>query len=154
MCRRKAFSLVELMIVIALLAILAAVSFGIYQHYFRSAFEVDPVSVLLAAKVAEEEYYADHDRYACKIEDLPGFNDDSADNRYSLNSGKDNRRKFYITVSQCPDNGTTGYTLKVKNESDDPKWAIEWQLSCNATANVGECKPVQVKGSSTFRHLF
>ena len=151
----RGFTLVELMMVIAILAILAAVSVSIYRHYFRSAFEVDPVSVLLAAKMAQEEYYADHDRYACQIEDLPGFSDNNtSDKKYYLNSDKDARRKFYIAVSSCLDNGTTGYTLQVKNEATDSEWQIEWSLSCNATSNIGECKPVQVKGSSAFKKLF
>ena len=152
--RRKGFTLTELMIVLAILAILAAVSVGIYRHYFRSAFEVDPVSVLLAAKMAEEEYYTDHDRYACRIEDLPGFNDNSTDNRFELNTDKDERRRFYITVAECLDNGTTGYKLVVKNNATDPEWEIEWELACNATSNIGECKPQQVKGSSLLKHVF
>ena len=139
------------MMVIVILAILAAVSVGIYRHYFRSAFEVDPVSVLLAAKMAEEEYYTDHDRYACRIENLPGFNDGSADNKYWLNTDKDDRRKFYITVSSC---NATFYSLMVKNNTTDPEWEVEWTLNCTAEANIGECKPVQSKGSSLFRQIF
>ncbi|QJA06515.1 prepilin-type N-terminal cleavage/methylation domain-containing protein [Thermosulfurimonas marina] len=152
--RREAFTLVELMMVVAILAILGAVSFVVYRHYFRAAFEVDPVQVLLSAKLAEEEYYADNGRYACQIEDLSGFNDGSADNKYYLNQDKDPRRRFYVEVSDCPDNGTTGYTLHVKNETTDPQWQIEWELSCNATASLGACKPVQTKGTSIFRSLF
>ncbi|WP_255592150.1 type IV pilin protein [Thermosulfurimonas sp. F29] len=148
----EGFTLVEVLMVLAILAILASFSVAIYRHYFRSAFEVDPVQVLLAAKMAQEEYYADHDRYACQIEELAGFNDGTADNKYQLNSDKDARRRFYITAN-CTDNGT-GYILTVKNDSNDPKWRIEWTLSCNATANVGECKPVQVSGSSTLGNIF
>ena len=152
--RRSGFTLVEVMMVVAILAILASVSFYVYRHYFRSAFEVDPISILLVAKMAQEEYYADHGQYACQVEDLPGFNDNSTDNKYWLNSNKDDRRKFYITVLSCLDNRTTGYTLQVKNNTTDPDWEIEWRLSCNATNNIGECKPIQVKGSSALRRLF
>lgn len=154
--KRAGVTLVELMMVVAILAILASVSFSIYRHYFRSAFEVDPVSVLMAAKLAQEEYYADHDEYACRIEDLAGFDDGSADNKYWLNSDKDDRRKFYITVLSpgCSDVNKDNYTLQVKNNTTDANWEIEWRLSCSATSNIGECKPVQVKGASTFKHLF
>ncbi|WP_456370649.1 type IV pilin protein [Thermodesulfatator atlanticus] len=154
MKKTKGFTIIEIMIVLAILAILAAISLGIYRHYFQSAFEVDPVSILLSAKMAQEEYYADHDAYACQIEYLPGFNDGNTDNKYWLNKDKDDRRKFYVTVANCTDNGTTGYTLAVKNNTSDPKWQIEWQLSCNATANIGECKPQQVKGSSLLKKVF
>ena len=147
----QAFTLVELLIVVAILAILAAVSFSIYRHYFRAAFEVDPVSVLMAAKLAQEEYYADHDHYACRIEDLPGFDDGSPDNKYWLNSDKDDRRRFYLTVANCTEDS---YTLRVKNLTDEAEWKIEWKLSCGAAAQIGDCKPEQIKGASTFRNLF
>ncbi len=150
MKREKGFTLIELMLVIAILAILSVVGFIVYRHYFRSAFEVDPVSVLMAAKMAQEEYYADHDRYACQIEELPGFSDNNTNNEYWLNTDKDARRRFLITVSACLDNGTTGYTLTVRNAAGD----IEWRLSCNATANVGECQPEQVNGTSTLQRVF
>ncbi|WP_297056931.1 prepilin-type N-terminal cleavage/methylation domain-containing protein [Thermosulfurimonas sp.] len=149
----RGFTLIELMMVVAILAILAAVSFSIYRHYFHSAFEVDPIQVLLSAKLAEEEYYADHGQYACRIEDLPGFNDGNPDNKYWLNNDADGRRKFYIEV----DNGScneTFYSLHVKNDTNDPDWEIEWTLNCTANANIGECQPVQNKGSSTFQRLF
>lgn len=151
MKNKKAFTLVEIFITLAILAILASISIKIYSHYFRAAFELDPISILMSAKIAQEEYYADNDSYACKIEYLPGFQDETVDNKFYINSDKDERRKFYITVSSCSD---TDYTLTVKNETDDPKWQIEWTLTCSATSNLGQCKPTQVKGADTFKRLF
>lgn len=147
----RGFTLIEMLIAIAILAILVATSVGIYRHYFRSAFEVDPVATLLAAKLAQEEYYADHNTYADQIEKLPGFSDDDSDNKYYLNEDKDDRRKFYIEVTNATDES---YTLTVKNLTNDEKWQIEWRLTCGFGAAIGSCKPVQIKGSSTFKGVF
>ena len=146
------FTLVELMIVIAILAILAAVAVGIYNHYLKTAFEVDPVQVLNVASSAMESYYADHDSYPDKIEDLPGFNDGTPDNSFVLHGDKDARRKFKVKI----DNATAdSYCLSVENDvADNSEWKIKWTWCCNATASVGSCKPVQVKGSGLLKKLF
>ena len=151
MKRRKAFTLLEIMIALAILAILAAISIGVYRHYFHTAFEIDPVSILLSAHTAQELYYADHGRYASSIEELSGFSDGNDDNKYYLHQDKDPRRKFYITISSS---SSDSYTLMVKNETDDPEWEIEWKLSCGINYSIGSCKPQQIKGSTLLKKIF
>ena len=148
---QNGFTLIEVVITIAILSILVAISFIIYRHYFHSAFEVDPVSVLFSAQVAQEMYYADHGKYASSIEELSGFSDGSDGKKYYLNQDKDPRRRFYITISSSSNDS---YTLIVKNETNDPEWEIEWKLSCGINYSIGSCKPQQVKGSSLLEKIF
>ncbi|BAT72074.1 type IV pilus assembly protein PilE [Thermosulfidibacter takaii ABI70S6] len=149
--KERGFTLIELMIVIAILAILAVVAVGIYRHYFRTAFEVDPVSVLMSASAAMEDYYADHGTYPSQIEDLPGFDDGSKDNEYIIHNDRDPRRKFKIYIASA---NATAYSLKVENYATSEDWKIVWSLNCTAGAPVGSCKPVQEKGSGILRKLF
>ncbi len=139
------------MVVVAVIAILAMVAVKVYNSFFKSAFEVDPVAALLTARMLQEDYYTEHDEYACNIEDLPEFNDGTKDNKYYLSSSSDPRRRFYITVKSCSD---TSYTLSVKNETTDSEWEVEWELSCGTTSTFAQCRPQQVKGSGVFKDLF
>ena len=41
----------------------------------------------------------------------------------------------------------------MEDEAGDDRWKIRWILCCNATASVGSCKPVQVKGSRLLKIL-
>lgn len=150
-CGKGGFTLVEVMIVMAILAILAAVAIGIYDSYIKTSFEVDPVQVLMTAASAMESYYADHDTYPRKIEDLPAFNDGTPDNRYVLHKDKDARRRFVIKIDNASE---SAYCLSVENDASSEKWKIKWVFCCNATASIGSCKPVQVKGSEILKRLF
>ncbi len=158
-------TLIELMVVVAIIAILASVAVGIYHSYIKTSYEVDPVSVLLTASSAMEEYYADHGRYASTIEELSGFNDTNADNKVVFYQDKDPRRRFYICVAtNCegnsvnptcsPNNSTDSYCLLVSNEASDERWKIEWYLYCSANSPVGSCKPKQIKGAGLLRGVF
>ena len=145
------FTLIELMMVVAILAILGAVAISIYRHFIKTGFEVDPLNVLLQARAAEEQYYADHGCYASFIEDLSGFDDGVRDNSFLINGDKDPRRRIIVTVDSA---NCTFYKITVKNETTDPQWQIEWSLNCTSDAPVGSCKPVQIKGSGVLKKLF
>ncbi len=147
-------SLVELMVVMAILVILAAVAVGIYDHYIKTATEVNPVQMLLSASTAMERYYADYDEYpeSKKIEDLPGFDDGVKDNKFCVGPDGDSRRRVCLKID--PDNTTKDkYCLVVENQATG-KWHIRWHLCCNATASYGSCKPVQDEGSSLLKHIY
>ena len=152
MRKRNGFTLIELLVVIAILAILAAVAVGIYKSFIKTGIEVDPVSVLMQAATAQEQYYADHGCYATNVEDLSGFDDGSKDNNFLINADRDPRRQLYVTVD--PGTNCTYYKVVVKNAATSPEWQIEWSVNCTSNAPVGSCKPVQAKGSETLKKLF
>lgn len=148
----KGFTLVELMIVVAILAILAAVSVGIYNSFIKTGFEVDPVSILIQAGSAQEQYREDHGCYATYVEDLPGFDDGNKDNSFVIHDDKDQRRKLILNVDSSTN--CTYYKIVIRNVTDDPKWQIQWEMNCTSTSPIGACKPVQVKGSGALKRIF
>ncbi len=64
------FTLVELMIVAAILAILTTVSVAGYRQYVQRANRVDATSALLRISAAQERYYLQNSRYATTADEL------------------------------------------------------------------------------------
>jgi type IV pilus assembly protein PilA len=59
----KGFTLAELMVVIAICGLLAAVGIPVYQGYTIQAKEKQAVNNLQSIKLAQTEYYKDRDNY-------------------------------------------------------------------------------------------
>ncbi len=65
----------ELMVVVAIVAILSAVATPAYINYINRARQSEATSQILAARVEMEEFYTDNFRYARTIGCLPSFTD-------------------------------------------------------------------------------
>ncbi|WP_281355939.1 type IV pilin protein [Azoarcus taiwanensis] len=85
--RQNGFTLIELMIVVAVIGILAAVAYPSYQEHIRQARRADAQTALLELSQFMERYYTTNGRYV-----------DGAGNRPALpftQSPKDGAPKFY-----------------------------------------------------------
>ncbi len=70
------FTLVEMMVVVAISAILASVAIPAYVNYINRAKQTEAVDALMQAKIDQEYFYADHNfRYAGTIGCLASFSD-------------------------------------------------------------------------------
>jgi type IV pilus assembly protein PilE len=155
----RGFTLVELMIVVAILAILSSVAIPAYVNHMNRAKQTDAVMALMNAKMEQEVFYeensADHNlRYANTIGCLPSF-------VTSANVG---------CINNCSGCAATtfrtggGYKISVAFASDNAYRIIaEKQLYSNAPADVISLssdtgRPVVVNdsalGFSIFRWLF
>ena len=79
----QGFSLIELLVVVALFSIIVTISVGSYRDYVRRANRTDATSLLLRVGAAQERFYLDENRYAldADIADL-GFPERNSENGY------------------------------------------------------------------------
>ncbi|MGK7344280.1 MAG: type IV pilin protein [Candidatus Nitrospinota bacterium M3_3B_026] len=77
MKNREGFTLVELLIVVAIIGILAAIAIPQFAAYREKAYCSSIESDLANFAIAEEAYYTDHDIYASATVDLTGFSSTS-----------------------------------------------------------------------------
>ena len=138
------FTLVELMITVAILAVLATVAVPMYRNYINRAKQSDAIIGLKAAQMAEEQFFSENNRYAGTIDILPGFDDSgAADNSFARGD----------------------YTLKVTSTSTAPAFTIEaqavidsntdrWTITNSDLNPVADTGVAGLKGFSLFGWLF
>lgn len=68
--RQSGFTLIEVLVVVIIVAILAAVAFPIYQQYVKSAYASDAQATIGAIVNASKMYYQDSGEYPNDIEQL------------------------------------------------------------------------------------
>jgi len=73
MMNSKGYTIVELLVTMAIIAILAAVAVPSYVNYRHRASQGDAVEALLRAKMDQELFWADNNRYANTIGCLYSF---------------------------------------------------------------------------------
>ena len=62
--RTRGFSLIELMVVIAIVAILSSIAVGAYRNYVMRATRTEARMALLAIQVAQEKFFLQNNQYA------------------------------------------------------------------------------------------
>ena len=77
------FSLTELLIVIAIVAILASITLPSYSSYVYKTRRADAVASLLQLQLAQEQWRATYGVYSIGLQEL-GWQNQSADNFYEL----------------------------------------------------------------------
>ena len=139
----KGFTLVELMITVAILAILATIAIPAYHNYINRAKQSDAIIGLKAAQMAEEQFFSENNRYTGTINILPGFSDGALGNTYVKGD----------------------YTLSVASASTAPAFSIaaqavvggstdRWTISNTNINPVADTNMPGLPGYSVFRWIF
>ncbi len=125
----KGFTLVELMIVVAILGVLAAIAVPAYIGYVSSSKRAEAKANLETIRLLEEQYYADHKQYveaadtATLMANLPGFQPGNPDDLYYTYSvefkGGDNQT-FKATASPKANAPAGDLTIDESNNKTGP----------------------------------
>lgn len=78
----KGFTLVELMVVVAIIAVLAAIALPIYTNYVYRGKQVEAKTLLMTIKVEEEQFRAENNCYTTTLANLVESNKLVTNNRY------------------------------------------------------------------------
>lgn len=95
--RCHGFTLIETMIVVAVVGILSSVALPSFEGYLQRARRLDALVSLMQAQLAQERYRADHRRYG-SLADL-GLRSSSASGHYTLSVALANTDGYELVAS-------------------------------------------------------
>jgi len=146
MMRNEAgFSLVELMIVTAIVAILASVAVPAYINHVNRTKQGEAISALMTAKMDQEVFWADEYRYASTIGCLASFGDTCSQTAY-MHPDSDGYR---IVVASADAND---YRIVAERKIYD--WASTDIIEVGGTNNTPFVHEPEALRYSLFKWLF
>ena len=107
---QKGFTLIELMIVIAIIGILAAIAIPQFSAYRKRSYNSAAQSDLRNATTAQEAYFVDEQTYASAVASITGAT-------FGLYLSQN------VTLSVVA-GSAAGYTMKAYHSSGDKTWSI------------------------------
>jgi len=107
--RQSGFTLIELMIVVVIVAILAAVAFPSYTQYVTRSHRQAGKNILYRLSDRQEQYFIDNKQYAADLSTL-GYAADTigVDNAGDITASTDADRVYTVTLANT---STTTYTV-------------------------------------------
>lgn len=123
------FSLLELMIVVAITAVLAAVAVpGYFNHTMRSR-QSEVVGELMSIKAAQERYFADTGGYAGRMNLLKAGESRDAADMYAVANTYTNGYYQYWIPANTTNPITTGFIMAKGDLNGDGNYTDEWRIS-------------------------
>lgn len=94
----RAFTLLELLITLAILGILLMLSYPSYQQYVLKSYRAEAVTTLLQLAAKQEQLLLERGRYSAQLSDLGFHQNQSESGRYSIEIEQQDTMEFQITL--------------------------------------------------------
>jgi type IV pilus assembly protein PilA len=134
---KKGFTLVELMIVVAIIGILAAIAIPNFIKFQARSKQSEPKANLKALFTAQRAYFSEKDTYASTVGDI-GFNPERG-NRYEIRTGCTTLTNR-ATATEVSTTGDCGFTVDTfKGYAGGPTLSIANTGATAATVGAGMC---------------
>jgi len=108
---QSGFTLIEVMIVVAIIGILAAIAYPSYDEYVKRGQRAEGQALLSDASARQERYFAQNNAYITANGDIAKLG--------LKNGNKSETNKYTLTLSKV--NGDGGYTLTAEQGFNDAK---------------------------------
>lgn len=109
--KQSGFTLIEMMIVVAIIGILAAIAYPSYDEYVKRGNRTEGQALLSDASARQERYFAQNNAYITADVNIAKLG--------LKNGNKSETNKYTLTVSKVDDDG--GYTLTAEQAFNDAK---------------------------------
>jgi type IV pilus assembly protein PilE len=117
--KRKGFTLIELMITVAIVAILAAIAIPSYQNQIRKSRRTSAKTALLDLSGREEKYYATNNNYPASLSSVGYSTVDATGALQVPNNTNEDYYSVTITLNTPPATGYTATATPVGDQQND-----------------------------------
>lgn len=103
MKKNKGFTLIEVMIVVAIIGILAAIAYPSYDEYVKRGNRAEGQAFLNEVAARQERYFSQNNAYVTSVDDISklGLSESSSETgKYTLSIGKDKDNDYTLTANQ------------------------------------------------------
>lgn len=115
MTNNRGFTLIEIMIVVAIVGILSAIAYPSYQEYVLRSNRTEGQALLSEAAARQERYYTQNNTYASTTTELGFTSANSQNSLYALTVNLTSSTEYSLSVqpinSQARDTGCGNLTL-------------------------------------------
>ncbi|MCK9266863.1 prepilin-type N-terminal cleavage/methylation domain-containing protein [bacterium] len=135
---KKGFTLIELMVVVIIVGILAAVSVPLYRAQVRKAIASEGAALVGSIRSAQRVYYSEENEYY-----IPGEDDNIAD---ALNIETTDSKYFLLEDVEITNNGGAGFLATAKGAEGSTAENIEVSIDQEGTIKYYGLQPTQPDG--------
>lgn len=128
----RGFTLIEVMIAVAIVALLAAVALPAYNSQVRKSGRTEAIAAMAAVQQAQERWRANNPAYTEDLDDIGADGTTSPGGYYTLALSSASGTGYTLTATavagkqQASDTGCTTLTLTVTNGDADPTPSDCW----------------------------